>query len=64
MTMNFSPSELGIICFALENTYQSDSDELTLCQNIKDCVYEYFEDMPMGRDLYQNWVDEYELSDF
>lgn len=60
MTLNLSPSELGIIVSALQNEYQSGSDESSLAQSLCECVYDHFNELNMPN-LYDEWVNEYDI---
>lgn len=58
--LNFSPAELGAICYALENTYSSDSEEIMCIEkNICEAMYNH-----LGAEFYDMWVQEFDLSAF
>lgn len=60
MTLNLSPSEIGIIVSAIQNQFQSDSDENALAQSLCECVYDHFNELNMLF-LYDEWVNEFDI---
>lgn len=61
MNINLSPAEIGVIIHAMESVYQAGSAELSIAQELYDRVYS--ELVPFGLDMYQQWVDEFDLLD-
>lgn len=61
MNIYLSPAEIGVIIHAMEQVYQSGTAEMSIVQELYDRVYS--ELAPFGLDMYQQWVDEFDLLD-
>lgn len=61
MNVNLSIAEIGVIIHAMESVYSSGSPEMSIAQELYDRVYMNL--APSGMDIYQMWLDEFELCD-
>lgn len=59
MTLNFSPSELGLICESLKKYSAENTEAQMLLNDICLCVSGYFSSVPYADEMYSNWLIEY-----
>lgn len=60
MNMSFSIAELGAIVHAMQEVYQSNSEENALCLKIIDKVETYLDSQPVDG-LFDEWVREFDV---
>ena len=61
MTIDLSYAEIGAIVSALQECNSSASSECKLAQDLVDLVYMEMKNLPLGDEIFAQWIDEFEI---